>query len=417
MSTRTEHARHHTQILGAVGLAIIVTICGLLIATYQRAFADVVMVTVESDRAGLLLDEGARVRMSGVPVGEVRSTAPTADGKVRIEIALDADKADLIPADVVASLRATTAFGSKFVDLRSADGGSAGATIEAGAVISTDGVTVEANDVFQHGIDVLTAVDPVSLNSSLNAAATALDGRGEKFGQFFSDWDTYLKALDPHLGTLEDDLSTAPTVLDTYADAAPKLIDTGDNFAVTSGTLTQQQGDLESALRGTVKGAESASRLLRALHGPLASFNRQWLPVTRLVAGYSQNVGCIIDGLNEHVRVFSKFFGNPEKDEHYFYAKTGFLPGMEPYTLEENRPKLVSGIKPTCYRSGTAQDPTVAHVNFDDGTKDVYEDANTDKPVGLAEDPVEFYGDLVHDWFGYDALGNLLGGGAEGSGQ
>ena len=417
MTTRIEHARHHTQILGAVGLAIIVTVCGLLIATYQRAFADVVMVTVESDRAGLLLDEGARVRMSGVPVGEVRGVEPTDDGRVRIEIALDADQADLIPADVVASLRATTAFGSKFVDLRAVGGAGAGGTIEAGAVIQTDGVTVEANDVFQHGMDVLTAVDPVRINSSLNAAATALEGRGEKFGRFFSDWDSYLKAVDPHLGSLEDDLETAPAVLETYADAAPDLIDAGDNGAVTSGTLTGQQEDLEAALRGTVKGAEAADNLLRTLHGPLAAFNRNWLPVTSMVAAYSPNVGCIIDGLNEHVNVFSKFFGNAGKGEHYFYAKTGFLPGMEPYTFPENKPKLVGGVRPTCYRSGTAADPTVAHVGFDDGTKDVYDDANTDKPVGLADDPVEFYEELVQDWFGYNALGDLVDGGAEGSGQ
>ena len=258
MTSRKTHARHHTQSLGAIGLAVIVLAASLLIATYLRVFADVVEVTVVTDRGGLLLDEGARVRMSGVAVGEVRDTELQEDGRVRVSVAIDSDKADLVPADAVASIRATTVFGAKFVDLRAPEKRTADDAINDGDVIEATDVTVEANDVFAHGIDVLRAVQPAKLNATLTAASTALDGRGDRFGQFFEDWDAYLAALEPHLGALETDLSTSPQVLDTYADVAPQFIDIGDNFSTTSDTLAGRQRELDRLLKGTVTGADAA---------------------------------------------------------------------------------------------------------------------------------------------------------------
>lgn len=406
-SSRVTHARHHTQILGTIGLAIIIAVSAFLIATYQRTFVDVVEVTVTTDRGGLLLDKGARVRMSGVAVGEVRSTKVRDDGTVAVAIAIDAEKAELVPADAVASIRATTVFGSKFIDLRTPGTGASGAKIEDGAVLEASDVTVEVNDVFAHGLKVLEAVDPVKLNSTLTAASTALEGRGEKFGEFFTDWDTYLKQVNPHLDELETDISLSADVLETYADVAPEFIATGDNFATTSETLVADQAKFDALLKGTDKAASEASTLLRALERQLPAFNSAWLPVSSLGAEYAPAIGCIIDSVHNHIQVFDQFFGNAELGEHFFYAKTGFLPGIDAYTLEKNRPKLVTGVGPVCYRESTPERPTVPHINFDDGTAGTYSEANTNRPVDLS-DPFKVYTDLVGDWFGSDVLSNLL---------
>jgi phospholipid/cholesterol/gamma-HCH transport system substrate-binding protein len=408
MTSRTTHARHHTQSLGAVGLAVIVLVAGLLIATYLRVFADVVEVTVMADRGGLLLDEGARVRMSGVAVGEVRDTEIQEDGRVKVTVAIDSDKADLVPADVVASIRATTVFGSKFVDLRVPEKRTSEESIGDGDVIEATDVTVEVNDVFAHGIDVLRAVEPAKLNATLTAASTALDGRGDRFGQFFEDWDAYLAALEPHLGALETDLATSPQVMGTYADVAPQFIDIGDNFSTTSDTLVARQRDLDRLLTGTVEGADAASTLLLALEQPLLAFNAQWGPVTALGREYAPTIGCLIESINKHIHIYEKFFGNKSEDEHYFYARTGFLPGQEAYSFAANRPKLVTGVGPTCYREATVDNPTVPHVNFDDGLSGTYSEDSTGDPVSPAEDPVELYTDLFDSWFGEGVLDALL---------
>jgi phospholipid/cholesterol/gamma-HCH transport system substrate-binding protein len=411
MSTRLEHSRHSTQLLGAAGLAAILAICGLLIATYQKAFVDVVHVKVESDRAGLLLDEGARVRLAGVAVGEVRGTRLRPDGSVEIDVAIDEDKKDLVPADVSAAIRGTTVFGSKFVDLQlpsTSTGSSTSArAISAGDVIESSAVTTEVNDVFAHGIAVLRAVNPAELHTTLTSVATAVRGRGDELGQFFVDWNRYFGAIEPHLGALEYALQTAPDVLGTYAATAPALIDTADQFGTTSQTLVSSADKFEALLRGAVAGAGSAEQLLVDLDAPLRAFNEQWLPVTSLGARYAPEYTCLIQSLGNQVQIFDKMWGNAAEDEHYYYAKTGFLPGQAPYTLEENRPKLVTGVGPACYAEATLKHPWVPHVRFDDGTKDVYSDASSGQPVTPADNPVRLYESTARDWLGESGFGAL----------
>jgi len=400
-TSRETHTRHSTQLLGTAGLALIAIVCGLLIATYQKAFKPVVHVTVRSDRAGLLLDKGARVRLSGVPVGEVRSTDLQPDGTVKIDVALDDDKAGKVPADVSASIRATTVFGSKFVDLRVRKQ-SIGRAVAAGDVITADDVTIEANDVFAHAIKVLDSVDATKLNSTLTAMSTAIDGRGEKFGQFFSDWDHYLKQVNGHLPALEADLRSSAEVFGTYADAAPALIDTASNLGKTSATLVANAKSLDEFLSSVVVAAGSAEALLRGVAGPLVAFNREWLPVTTLGAEYAPGLGCLVHDLHHYVKVFDRFFGGA--GDHAFYAHTGFLPSQDPYTLADNRPKLVRGVGPVCYQD----DPTPAHVNFDDGTAGVYSPDATGQPVGPPENPVALYYETLRSWFGESGANAFL---------
>src|SRR3954454_11034606 len=91
-----------TRTVGAVGLTVVAIVVVMLIGVYLKWFSSAVHVTVMSDRTGLLLDRGAAVRVSGVPVGEVRGTKLTDDHRVAIDVALDENKLGLIPQDVTA---------------------------------------------------------------------------------------------------------------------------------------------------------------------------------------------------------------------------------------------------------------------------------------------------------------------------
>ena len=415
MSSRTDHSRQSTQLMGAAGLVVIAAVCALLIATYLQTFAGVVRVTVVSDRAGLLLDKGTRVRMAGVAIGEVRGADLRDDGKVDIDVAIDSDKAAQVPADVTASIRATTVFGSKFIDLEvpkaaadRAQNITTVASIRGGDVISADAVTVEVNDVFQHGLNVLQDVDPAALDSTLTAVSTALHGRGDEFGQFFADWNDYFHVLRPHLHALDAVLQSSPAVLRTYADVAPSLINTADNLGKTGELLVANRDQFEALLAGAVSGADSARRFLIAADAPLRAFNKEWLPVTALGAEYSPEFTCLIHQLDRHRRLFSKFWGNEAAGEHYFYTSTGFLPGQKPYTLAENAPRIVTGVGPKCYRGATAAHPTVPRVDFNDGTAGIYDNVNT--PVDLGHDPVTLYNNMLSDWLGDGGRDALLEG-------
>lgn len=404
-TSRASHTRHSTQFLGLVGLVLLAVLAGLLIATYRQVFKSVVHVTVQSDRAGLLLDKGSRVRLSGVPVGEVRRTTLLDDGTVAIDVALDTEMAGRVPASVTASIRGTTVFGAKFVDLRIPQEPVSEGAIKAGASIPSSGVTVEANDVFQHAIGVVGAVEPAQLNKTLTAMSTALQGRGDKLGQVFTDWDSYLKQLEPHLPALEADLRAAAGVVDTYADVAPDLIQTASNLGTTSQTLVSKSQEFEALLTGVVTASGTLERFLTVLENPLVAFNREWLPVTALGGEYSPEFGCIIDELHEHVQVFNKViaYGDNSAD-----IALGFLPAMKPYSFADNRPKLVSGIGPTCYATATKARPSIPHIDFDDGTAGVYSSKNTGLPADITDNPVGLYLETVRSFFGESGLQVLL---------
>lgn len=413
-NSRVTHARHHTQLLGGAGMAILLLIAWLLVAAYGEKFKSVEHITVLSDRSGLLLDKGTRVRLSGVPVGEVRGTSVTPDGKVSVDVALDKGEVGKIPSNVSAAIHGTTVFGSKFVDLEVPSSGAAATPISGGTVLDARGVTVEANDVFQNAIKVMKAVRPTDLNATLTSVATALNGRGRKFGEFFTDWNRYLRQVDPHLPGLEGDLALATSVTTSYADAAPALIDAADNFSTTADTLLSQRAQLEALFPAIDNAARSAGVFLNATEAPLGSFLNEWAPVSSVLKEYSPEYDCLFSSLRRNVVVFNRVFGLQNPDEHFFYGDTGFLPGQEPYSFAKNAPKYVTGLGPHCYPTAAA-DPTPPHYNFDDGTAGVYSEAATGKPVQLSQLPVSIYGEVVQQWLGQSGAGALLGATSKGA--
>lgn len=414
MSVHEESSASVTRLLGAIGLALVLGVSGLLVAVYLKAFADTLPVTVVADRAGLLLDKGARVRLSGVHVGEVRSTSLRDDGRVDIEVALDEDQADMVPEDVRASIRGTTIFGAKYVDLRAPTKASS-TPIAAGAVVDAEAVTVEVNDVFEHGKQVMEAANPSDLNNTLASVSVALEGRGDDLGQAFVGWGDYLGKLQPHLDELESVLEVAPGVAGTYADVMPAFLQAADNVATTSESLAARQAQLHDLLESGVGYANSGVLFLTALEQPLTQLNEHLLPVTALGREYAPGLGCLIDDFHNHLEVFEHWLGSDQYDEPYLYAKTQFLPGMEKYNFEEHAPKIVTGVGPVCYPKWTPENPRMPHVDFDDGTAGIYSEDAKDQSFYASKTPFALYDDAARTWLGEDGLAGMLEGLAGGA--
>ena len=85
---------------------------------------------------------------------------------------------------------------------------------------------VEINTVFQQLVQVLDKIDPVKLNQTLGAIATAFNGRGEKIGNTLTDFNAFLAKIEPSLPNLSHDIEAAVPTLNAYADAAPDLVST-----------------------------------------------------------------------------------------------------------------------------------------------------------------------------------------------
>ncbi|MFL6090127.1 MAG: MCE family protein [Aeromicrobium sp.] len=395
-----ELGRRRRQVVGAsslLGLALMVT---LLLAIYAKTFESDVDVNLRADRAGLLLDPGADVRAFGVPVGRVRSVSLSDDNRAHIVLAIRSDQADRIPRDTPVSIRASTVFGAKFVDLQ-VPRGSVADPITAGSTLSAADTTIEINDVFQHALSVLETVKPLQLQHTLGTLATALDGRGASLGRFLSEVNLYLGALDPSLPRLNGDLGLAASVLDTYADVAPDLIATLDNASTTSDTIHDKSAVLSAFLVDLTRRGHQIRTFADLTEEPLNDAAGNLRPVLGLAQVYAPELGCLIFHLQDsNVRlstVISDVFNSAQ-------AFAGFLPAQAPYTTE-NLPRLAKGTGPRCFPQPTTEHPTLKPEVLGDGVPDVYDPSVVN---GSVSDPSLLVQNLIGDFFGPQALASLL---------
>src|SRR5690606_38151662 len=130
--------------------------------------------------------------------------------------------------------------------------------------ISSDRVTtnVELSRILADLFPLLRSVRPADLNATLNALATALQGRGEALQKTLLDLDDYIGDIEAHLPTLREDLILLAEVAETYAIAAPELIEVLKDVTVTSKTVIEKQEDL-AAFFGDLTGlAVTGTRVL-----------------------------------------------------------------------------------------------------------------------------------------------------------
>ena len=93
---------------------------------------------------------------------------------------------------------------------------------------------------------LLRTVEPADLNMTLNAMATALEGRGDQLGDNLETVDSYLKRLNPQIPALVEDLRLTAEVSDVYADVLPEVGTILQNTVTTTGTLEDREAKLDA---------------------------------------------------------------------------------------------------------------------------------------------------------------------------
>lgn len=364
-------------------LAVIAALVAAAVASYNGVFSSTMRVYLQSERAGLLLVPGSDVKLSGVVVGRVASVDldPRGDGAV-IAMDLRSDEAEAIPANVDAVIDPTTLFGRKFVSLVwPAD--PSPRTVTAGTTLGGSDVTVEVNDTFATLKSILDTVDPKKVNSTLTAVATALQGRGEKFGDLAAGVQTYLAEFNGSMPVLQRDIDLAADNLDTFADAAPNFLDTVQNLSTTSDTVVDEQSQLSSFLLSFTEFGNAGSGLLDTAAAPLVGAASEVAPTTDVLAEYSPMYPCFFSGLNTARKHLEAAFGGNRAGLNVLGT---VLMGDPPYTYPEDAPRNDAGAGPSCYGYPFGPgSPAPGHTDFDDGSN--------------AYAPVEGIGDLVGNPF------------------
>lgn len=277
-------------------LILLVSTIGVVVATsalFSGSFRSYVPVTLISDRAGLVMDRGGKVKMRGVQVGRVGAVS-TGKEQVRIRLDIYPQEIKYIPANVRARIRATTLFSAKYVDLVY-PGDPSARRLAAGAAIRVEGVGTEVNTMFANLVKVLSQIDPAKLNAVLSALAEGLRGHGAAIGQGITDANQVLVAVNPRAETIRADIGAAGRVADTYSAAAQDILTTLDGAGVTGSTLSDAPA-LDALLADIIGLSRSGIQLLGTNRDNLIRAVNLLEPTTNLLMKYNPGLTCMLIG-------------------------------------------------------------------------------------------------------------------------
>ncbi|MDQ1617296.1 MAG: phospholipid/cholesterol/gamma-HCH transport system substrate-binding protein [Actinomycetota bacterium] len=294
------------RVYGVVFLVVLALLVGLTVAIYKQTFVPVVHVTLQTDRVGNQLAPPADVKLRGMIVGEVRSVS--SNGRfASVDLALKPGSVDLIPSNVRARLLPKTLFGEKFVDLVIPPNPSP-QPLSAGDVIPQDHsrTAIELERVLDNIMPLLRAVKPAQLNETLDAFATALEGRGNQIGQNLELVNQYFGRLNPHLPAIETDIRRLARVSQIYGDAAPDLVTMLRNFSVNTRTIAEKSRVYAGFLAGTAGFANTTRSLLQEDGDRIIRLNAVSRPILAVLARYSPEYPCVLKSLTQS----NKFIGD-----------------------------------------------------------------------------------------------------------
>jgi virulence factor Mce-like protein len=332
------------RIQGVAFLVVLALLLGLSVAIYQKAFTDVASVTLETDTAGSQLQEASDVKVRGVIVGEVREVEASVEGAT-IELAINPEYLDQIPADVSARLLPKTLFGERFVSLELPDRPSSERLAD-GDVIGQDRSenAIELQRVIDDTLPLLQAVEPQDLAFTLGAVADAVRGRGDKLGANMAATGEYFGEINTVLPELQNDISLLADFADTYQGAADDLLAVLDNLAITNSTIVDQEEQLRRTFTLGASSANTLAGFLETNERNLISLAETSRPVLGLFAEYSPVYPCLLEGLTRSVPRIGETFGmdgDPALNLNIqisFPPRNPYAPGDQPAYLDESGP-------------------------------------------------------------------------------
>lgn len=347
----------------ALGLVAVVAFCLL---QFRGTFREYVAYTVVSDRSGLVMDPGAKVKLHGVQIGRV-SGVSLVDDRARLELEVDPEWSDILPSNVTSQIKAATAFGSKYVELEIphiADS----TTLQAGAVIPSSNVTTEVDTLFESITSLMQHVDPAKLNATLTAISDGLNGRGKVLGETLVGADRYLSALNPHMPQLSEDFRSAAAVSNTYADITPDFMATLDNFTTTSNTVTSQEQQVNGLLLSAIGFGNTGIELASDSEPKFISASNLLVPTTELLEKYSPEYTCFLKGAVPASAIMAQMVDNTGYSAD---LDAGLMFGDPAYEYPKNLPKINAkggpGGQPGCYPEITKDLYPAPHLVMDTG--------------------------------------------------
>jgi phospholipid/cholesterol/gamma-HCH transport system substrate-binding protein len=338
-NVKKSHARIAAAILALVVAAAVV----FTYLSYTAAFTSTDTVTVTAPRAGLVMEQDAKVKYRGIQIGQVKNIEYAGD-QAKLTLSIKSNEMRYIPSNAGVRIAGNTIFGAKSVEFLIPENPKP-TSLSPGTIVAAKDVQLEVNTLFQTLTDLLNKIDPVNLNGTLSAVAEGLRGHGDDLGATMSGFNQYLGQLNPKLPTLEDDFAKAAVVTNIYGDAAPDLAKVIDNLPTINKTIVDEKDDLNATLLAAIGLANNGTATLApAADNFIAAVQRLRAPL-KVAYDYSPEFGCMLKGTSLAVDRFAPAFGGIRPG---LFVSSNFLPGAPAYTYPESLPIVNASGGPNC---------------------------------------------------------------------
>jgi len=356
MDATRSGSRLHPAWWATILIVAVVLSAVFCVALFNRSFTSKVPVTLTSDRSGLVMDPGGKVKLRGVEVGTVRSIKNSKD-TISLTLEIDPNQIRYIPANVEAQIQATTAFGNKYVDLIYPEHPSA-QRLSSGQVLHSRNVSIEVNTVLENLVNLLHQIDPAKLNAILTTLADGLRGQGERIGEAITDADDVLKQINPRSETIRADFQALGGFSDAYGGAAQDILATLNALNTTGPTITTHAKSLDSLLLNVIGLSNSGIDLIGPNKDNLVNDINNLEPTTELLLKYNSTYTCLLVGAKWALDN-GAYYTTGGHNGYSLIADAGLLLGNDPYVYPDNLPIVAAkggpGGKPGC---GSLPDPT-----------------------------------------------------------
>ena len=293
------------KVLGVAFLVLLLLAVWLTYAIFNKSFTDYAHVSLRSGKAGLQLPDNADVKIRGVIVGEVRGAQVVEDG-VDLKLGLFPDKMHLVPENVSALILPKTLFGEKYVALQVPE--QPAGPISAGDTIPESEVALEVEQVLTDVYPLLRTVQPAEISYTLNALATALEGRGDKIGRNLVILDDYLKRTNPQVPLLVDDLRKLGEVSEVYRSVVPELANLLRNSVTTGRTFVEKEQKIEALFSDVASFSSTSKDFLEQNGDNIIRLSKQGQQQLPMFARYSSEYPCLLNGIVDQLPMQEQSF-------------------------------------------------------------------------------------------------------------
>ena len=349
MTRRAGESRFHPAWWTTALFISIALLISLSMALFNRSFNSYVVVSLTANRAGLVMERGAKVKLRGVDVGHVEAIIGGAE-PVRLKLEIDPAQVKYIPANVDAQIKATSAFGSKYVELVTPEHPST-KRLFGGEVITARNVSTEVNTVFENLTDLLHHIDPSKLNAVLTTLADGLRGQGERIGEGITGANRVLSALNSRSTTIRKDWQALGSFSDTYSAAAQNILQTLDAASTVSTTITDHSKSLDALLLNVIGLARAGINTIGPSEDNLIRTINILEPTTNLVMKYNPEYTCMLVGVKYFLDNMG-YYVTGGANGYSLMTDTELMFGEDPYVFPDNLPRVAAkggpGGKPSC---------------------------------------------------------------------